>query len=86
MSQVDLFVIEYKLHGEQKKFVIRTAEMNSAHAWQWASCDAGAAPIPKPGRKPLKPMTKPMAERYGITDVRWRATHSLAWDEEHQHG
>lgn len=80
--RTDLFTIEYNLHGEPKKFIIRTATMNNADAWHWASCDAGAAPIPKPGRAPLKKFTKPMAERYGITDVRWRATASIAWAEE----
>ena len=50
MSAVDLYVIEYLLHGKPRSFVIRTKNMNNAEAWQWASCDAGIAPIPRPGR------------------------------------
>ncbi|MBV4474740.1 MULTISPECIES: DUF6555 family protein [Pseudomonas] len=81
MSQVELFVIEYMLHGDRKTFIIRTSEMNNAHAWQWASCDAGIAPIPKPGRAPLRRMTRPMAERFGITEVQWRPGTALIWEE-----
>lgn len=81
MSSVDIFVIEYKLHGRPKSFVIRTKLMNNAEAWQWASCDAGIAPIPKPGRPPLKRFTKPMAERFGIADVKWRATTAVTWED-----
>jgi hypothetical protein len=39
-------------------------------------------PIPKPGRPPLKRFSKPMAERFGVTDVQWRESQALAWDEE----
>lgn len=82
MNWNDLFVIDYKLHGEPRSFIIRAKLMNNSDAWQWASCDAGAAPIPKPGRPPLKRYSKPMAERFGITDVRWRESASLSWREE----
>jgi hypothetical protein len=81
VSQVNIFVIEYKLHGTPKSFVIRTKLMNNSEAWQWASCDAGIAPIPKPGRPPLKRFSKPMAERFGITDVKWRETTAVTWEE-----
>lgn len=80
MTQSDMYVIDYQLHGEPKSFVIRAKLMNNAEAWQWASCDAGLAPIPKPGRASLKPFSKPMAERFGVTNVQWRASVSLAWD------
>lgn len=81
MSSLDIYVIEYSLHGKPKSFVIRAKLMNNSEAWQWASCDAGIAPIPKPGRPPLKRFSKPMAERFGITDVKWRETSSLTWEE-----
>jgi hypothetical protein len=82
MKQVDFYVIEYRLHGKPKRFIIRAKLMNNVEAWQWASCDAGLTPIPKPGRPPLKRFSKPMAERFGVTDVQWRESASLAWDEE----
>ncbi|MDE1167238.1 MAG: hypothetical protein PW845_18140 [Pseudomonas sp.] len=69
-----LYVIEYLLHGEPKSFVIRSDAMNNAEAWHWASCDAGVGIIPKFGRQKIKQVSKPMAERYGITEVRWRLT------------
>ncbi|WP_285429392.1 DUF6555 family protein [Pseudomonas sp. fls2-241-R2A-110] len=81
MNRTDLFIIEYTLHGEPKSFIIRAKEMSNAHAWHWASCDAGLAPIPKPGKPPLKVVSKPQAERYGVTDVKWRASATLDWTE-----
>jgi hypothetical protein len=84
MGQIDLYVINYRLHGEAKSFVIRTKKMDNSEAWQWASCDAGIAPIPKPGRPPLKRFSRPMAERFGVTDVQWRESTALAWDEVHK--
>jgi len=76
-----LYVIEYKLHGEPKSFIIRTAIKSNADAWHWASCDAGVAPIPKPGKPPLKVVSKPQAEKYGISDVTWCETATLSWTE-----
>lgn len=81
MSGADLYVIEYKLNGESKSFIIRAASMSSAAACQWASCDAGAIPIPKFGKPQLKKLSKQMVEGYGITDVRWRESARLAWTE-----
>ncbi|MBV4484546.1 hypothetical protein HU727_002955 [Pseudomonas sp. SWRI153] len=82
MSQADLYTIRYRLHGKPKSFIIRTKLMNNAEAWQWASCDAGLAPIPKPGRPPLKRFSKPMAERFGLTEVQWCQSGSVCWDED----
>jgi hypothetical protein len=81
MRNTDIFVIEYKLHDQPKSFVIRAKSMRNADAWHWASCDAGIAPIPKPGKPPLKVVSKPQAERYGITEVKWRETAALNWTE-----
>lgn len=81
MIQTDIFVIEYKLHGQQKSFIIRAKQMRNLDAWQWASCDAGLAPIPKPGRPPLKVASKPHAERFGVTEVKWREAAALEWEE-----
>lgn len=82
MNRVDLYVIEYRLHGKPKSFVIRTPIIRNSDAWHWACCDADLAPIPKPGKAPLKVFSKPMAERFGVTDVRWRETTKVEWTEE----
>ncbi|MNF52702.1 hypothetical protein D3C84_340590 [compost metagenome] len=72
MSYIDLYPIEYKLHDQPRIFVIR------------ASCDAGIAPIPKPGHPPLKIYSRPLAQRYGLTDVRWCEAATLNWAESSQ--
>lgn len=81
MSRTDIFTIEYLLHGQPRSFVIRAKNMSNPDAWHWASCDAGIAPIPKPGKPPLKAISKPQAERFGITEVKWRETTALVWTE-----
>lgn len=50
MNRTDLYVIEYRLHGKPKSFVIRSPKMRNADAWHWACCDADLAPIPNQGR------------------------------------
>ncbi|EIK96241.1 hypothetical protein PMM47T1_13153 [Pseudomonas sp. M47T1] len=67
-----LYVIEYRLHGKPATFIIRLEKMDNALAWHWASCDAGVGIIPKFGRQQVRQVSKPMAERYGITEVKWR--------------
>lgn len=82
MNSPNIFVIDYQLRGKPKSFIVRAKEMSNADAWHWASCDAGVAPIPKPGRPPLKKFSKPMAEKYGITEVRWRTSEAVNWPED----
>lgn len=72
-----LYVIEYELHGQSKSFIIRLPELNNAEAWHWACCDAGVGIIPKFGKAREKRVSKPMAERYGIANVRWRLSGSI---------
>ncbi|MBV4455725.1 MULTISPECIES: DUF6555 family protein [Pseudomonas] len=81
MKHNDLFTIRYRLHGEQRSFIVRAAQMNNAEAWHWASCDAGVAVIPRFGQHTLKRVSKPMAEKYGITDVRWSGAEAIQWAE-----
>ena len=76
MSQTDIFVIDYKLHGQSKSFVIRAKSMRNVDAWHWASCDAGIGIIPKFWREKIRKVSRPMAERYGITAVSWRLSGS----------
>lgn len=79
MNCPEFFIIEYLLHGKPKTFIIRAPMMCSVDAWHWAACDAGLAPIPKPGKPPLKMVSKPQAERYGLTDVKWRGSAKMEW-------
>jgi hypothetical protein len=64
MACTDIFIIDYKLHGQPKSFIIRAHAMGNVEAWHRASCDAGIAPIPKPGRPPLNIISKPQEIRY----------------------
>lgn len=81
MKQNQLFTIQYQLHGQPKSFVIRAIQMSNAEAWHWASCDAGVATIPKFGQHQIKRVSKPMAEKYGITEVRWSSAAAIRWTE-----
>ncbi|AEA69111.1 MULTISPECIES: DUF6555 family protein [Pseudomonas] len=82
MGGPSLYIIDYILHGEPKSFIIRAEVMNNSEAWHWASCDAGVGRIPKFGREKVKRVSKPLAEKYGITDVRWRASVTPSWVKE----
>lgn len=72
MNNAKLFVIDYQLHGKPKSFIIRAESMDNAEAWHWASCDAGVGRIGRYSREKVKKVSKPLAERYGITEVTWR--------------
>ncbi|MDM9591634.1 DUF6555 family protein [Pseudomonas asiatica] len=69
-----LYVIEYLLHGEHRTFVIRLERMDNAEAWHWASCDAGVGIIPRFGQHKVKKVSRPQAERYGLSEVKWRVS------------
>lgn len=72
MPAPQLYIIDYRLHGSHRTFIIRLDRMDNAEAWHWASCDAGVGIIPKFGREKIRKVSRPMAERYGVTDVSWR--------------
>lgn len=72
MNSAKLFVIEYTLHGTPKSFIIRLEKMDNAEAWHWASCDAGVGRIPRFGREKVQKTSKPMAEKFGVENVKWR--------------
>ncbi|MDZ5601534.1 DUF6555 family protein [Pseudomonas sp. RP23018S] len=72
MAGQQLYVIEYALHAQPRTFIIRLERMDNAQAWHWASCDAGVGIIPRFGQHTIKKVSRPMAERYGITEVKWR--------------
>ncbi|MGE7989503.1 DUF6555 family protein [Pseudomonas sp. NPDC089554] len=74
MPAPQLYIIDYRLHNEPRSFIIRLEGLDSAQAWHWASCDAGVGIIPKFGREKIRKISRPMAERYGITEVQWRVS------------
>ncbi|HEX8590818.1 DUF6555 family protein [Pseudomonas sp.] len=63
--------IDYVLNGSGKSFYVSTATMSNAEAWHWAAVDSGVAPIPKYRHEQVKVVSKPLAERHGIAEVRW---------------
>lgn len=71
-----LYVIEYEHRGKTKSFVIRLEKMDNAIAWHWASCDAGVGIIPRFGQQKTKMVSRPLAERHGIVEVKWRLADS----------
>ncbi|MBK4997871.1 hypothetical protein IAE37_000147 [Pseudomonas sp. S31] len=71
MAGTNLYVIEYELHGEYRTFILRSERMDNTDAWHWASCDAGVGIIPRFGQHKIKKVSRPMAERYGVANVRW---------------
>ncbi|WP_317847795.1 DUF6555 family protein [Pseudomonas sp. HTZ2] len=73
----DIFVIAYKLHGEAREFIVRAERMNNAEAWHWAACEAGVGVIPKFTASDTRKVSRPDAERFGITDVQWRRSATL---------
>ncbi|MBX6689979.1 hypothetical protein I8746_10225 [Pseudomonas sp. USTB-Z] len=72
MPALPLYVIEYELHGNHRTFIIRLEKMDNAVAWHWASCDAGVGIIPRFSQQKIKLVSRPVAERYGIAQVKWR--------------
>jgi hypothetical protein len=66
------YQIEYILKGTSKSFYVRAGAMNNEEAWHWATVDAGFGEIPKYRREPVIKLCKPKAERFGITEVRWK--------------
>jgi hypothetical protein len=82
MINAKLYVIDYRLHGTPRSFIIRAEMMDNSEAWHWAACDAGIGRIGRYAREKVKKTTRPWAERFGIADVRWRAagTHAEVAD------
>lgn len=72
MAQEQHYRIDYLLKGAYKTLYIRTAKMDNAEAWHWASVDAGFGQIPKYRFDPAPKLTKPQAEKFGISDVEWK--------------
>ena len=73
----DIFLIAYKLHGEAREFIVRAERMNNAEAWHWAACEAGVGVIPKFTASDIRKVSRPVAERFGITVVQWRRSGNL---------
>ncbi|WP_236192508.1 MULTISPECIES: DUF6555 family protein [Pseudomonas] len=77
MSAGNIYVIAYSLHGESREFIVRAERMDDAEAWHWAACEAGVGVIPKFTASDIKKVSRPAAERFGITDVQWRRSANL---------
>jgi hypothetical protein len=71
MAQEHHYRIDYLLNGSFKSFYVRASEMNNAEAWHWATVDAGLGQLPKYRADPVAKLSKPKAERLGVTDVEW---------------
>jgi hypothetical protein len=71
MAQDKHYRIDYLVDGSYKTFYIRSAKMDNAEAWHWATVDAGFGEIPKYRSDPINRLSRPKAERLGITNVEW---------------
>jgi hypothetical protein len=63
--------IDYLLHGNAKSFRICANTMDNAEAWHWATVDAGIGHLPKYRLDRVPKLSRPQAERKGITSVSW---------------
>jgi hypothetical protein len=71
MLRNEHYRIDYLLNGAYKTFYVRADCMNNAEAWHWAAVDAGFGQIPKYRCDKVPKVSKPQAERLGVTDVQW---------------
>lgn len=74
MPQSFHYRIDYSHHGKHKFIYVHAQTMTAAEAWHWAAVDTGLAQIPKYRRDKVPIVCQPLAERNGITDVRWCQT------------
>ncbi|MBN2992598.1 hypothetical protein JWR97_16145 [Pseudomonas cedrina subsp. fulgida] len=78
MNNAKLFVIDYRLHGEPKSFIIRLEKLDNLEAWHWASCDAGIGRIGRFAREQVKKTSREHAEKFGLSGVQWRRSDARA--------
>jgi hypothetical protein len=71
MAAEQHYRIDYLLDGAYKTLYVRAAKMDNAEAWHWATVDAGFGQLPKYRSDPVTKLSKPHAERLGITNVEW---------------
>lgn len=71
MAQEHHYRIDYLLNGAYKTFYVRSFHMDNPEAWHWATVDAGYGQLPKYRHDPITKLSKPQAERLGITNVEW---------------
>ncbi|WP_131108297.1 DUF6555 family protein [Pseudomonas sp. Sample_10] len=67
MACTDIFIIDYKLHGQPKSFIIRAHAMGNVEAWHRASCDVASLQSQSPDDHRL--ISSLSRRKYGITDV-----------------
>lgn len=75
--------IHYRVPAARRAQVFHRARVahGQCRGLALASCDAGVAVIPKFGQHTFKRVSKPMAEKYGITQVRWSGAAQIQWAE-----
>lgn len=66
------YKIDYLYHGAYKTFYVRSDVMNNVEAWHWAAVDAGIGQIAKYRSHKVPKVSKPHAEKLGVTDVEWK--------------
>ncbi|MFK3973757.1 DUF6555 family protein [Pseudomonas sp. NPDC087358] len=71
MAHEKHFRIDYLLGGAYKTFYIRASKMDNSEAWHWATIDAGFGELPKYRSDKVTKLSKPQAERLGISNVEW---------------
>lgn len=71
MNSPGHFLIRYRLRGMEKSFYLHSVGMTNAQAWHMAAVDAGYGEIPKYRYDKVPEISKPKAERLGITEVEW---------------
>ncbi|WP_434678824.1 hypothetical protein J3P77_00150 [Pseudomonas sp. R1-18] len=71
MSDDKHYRIDYLLHGNYKTFYIRAGSMDNQEAWHWATVDAGFGAIPKYRSDRVPKLSKPQAEKLGLSNVEW---------------
>lgn len=64
--------IDYRLYNTNRFLYVRCTSMDNAQAWNWAAMDAGITGIPKPRQKMAAMVSKPTAEKFGVSEVTWR--------------
>lgn len=67
-----LYEIRYRLHADERKFIISTAPLTEITAWHWVACDVGIGIIPRSERDKAPAVPRSITERFGVSDVTWK--------------
>lgn len=70
--QKALYEISYRLHAEERKFIIYTVPLTEITAWHWVACDVGIGIIPRSERDKSPAVPKLTTEQFGVSHVEWK--------------